>query len=194
MPRQILSPAETAAVQTNLVSQRAMLAELEQQIERSNQQRQRSASDLDRQFNALSLQLLICSYDISFSMSAVAHVRPSGLALRTALSGVVVRLFEFEKMIHKRWLPDAEDVLSKMSIHVPLEERREVARAHRGMLKRVREWRVLRNVSGGHYGAPDEQIRELETLQVSEVEAATDAFMLYLRALMEVIGNAIERR
>lgn len=140
---------------------------------------------LARDFVELKLQVTIFNYDVCAEMVSFMRNKPTGFAAAVALKGLVLRLYEYDDLMNKTFIPRLLGLA--VSRGVPFDKATvKAARSNwKVELNRLKRWASFRNEVAGHYGKDlKAQVSLLKQLDPDEVMSVTRAFLSFNMALL----------
>ncbi|MBC7992388.1 MAG: hypothetical protein H7Z15_03990 [Rhizobacter sp.] len=162
-----------------------------QNLEASLRHYEEVPAGLAREFVELKLQATIFQYDICAEMVSFARNKPTGFAAAVALKGLVLRLYEYDKLQNTSFIPRLLELSAKRGIAFDRASIK-VARVNwKKELTRLKKWSTFRNEVAGHYGKDlRAQIALLKSLDPEEVMSVTKAFLSFNMALLQGLADA----
>lgn len=141
---------------------------------------------------------LIFFLDISFEMSNITTLNPSGFAEKVAYRGLLLRLVEHQSHFDVRTINvDFREYVAEMNadlgaeaIHYPQHEINELRRVLARQFNGWSAWQTIRNDGAGHYTRISKQLPAIENIEPQKIVEVSTALMNYASGILDLMQGA----
>ena len=142
------------------------------------------------EFVGLKLQSCIFQFDICSEMIGLVRNQPNGFALSVALKGLILRLFEYDQLIKRHWIPQLLSLAEKRGLKSAKNAIRDLRKTWKCDLAVIQDWSAVRSKAAAHYTKDvASQVALLKNINHSEVLNVAQAFLSYNLNLLVHLQN-----